>query len=386
MLYISRFIGGLTAAVMLFCFTVQASAEETSMDEIVEKMPAKSIAVAECTTGQMLYEKNADEPLPISHLAKLMLLLLTAEKLEDGSLSMDDIVTVSANANEMPAPQVWLDKSEKISVEELIKALTVGNANDAAVALAEHIYGNTDSAVYEMNCKAKLLDMQNTAFSDVCGIDVSTVSSTSDIVKLAAEFVKYDILTPYFCSWLDYIRDGKAELVNRNRLVRSYKGITGMKACGSENAGECGVFTAEKRGMKIAVVVLGCDSRDNLEDIAKNLIDSCYDCFSVYIPEVDDEMTKDLPVEGGEKRTVPVTFGEMTPVLIKKGSSKDFDVEMTCEEVLKAPIKKGKCCGKLVVRDGEDTVFQADLLTNESVKEISFAFCLRKMLLYFLKM
>ncbi|MBQ1432892.1 MAG: D-alanyl-D-alanine carboxypeptidase, partial [Ruminococcus sp.] len=172
----------------------------------------------------------------------------------------------------------------------------------------------------------------------------------------------------------------------RNRLVRSYKGITGMKACGSENAGECGVFTAEKRGMKIAVVVLGCDSRDNLDDIAKKLIDSCYDCFSVYIPEVDDEMTKDLPVEGGEKRTVPVTFGEMTPVLIKKGSSKDFDVEMTCEEVLKAPIKKGKCCGKLVVRDGEDTVFQADLLTNESVKEISFAFCLRKMLLYFLKM
>ena len=376
----------LTAVVMVLNFTVTASAEEASMDEVLELMPARAIVAMECSTGQIIYEKNADEPLEISHLAKLMLLLLAAEKIKEGSLSMDDMVTVSAKANGMPDPQVWLEKDERISVEELVKALTVGNANDAAVALAEHMYGTTDAALHEFNCKAKLLDMQNATFSDICGIDESTVASVADISKLSAEIVKYDMLTPYFCSWLEYIRDGKAELVNRNRLVRNYKGITGMKACGSGTAGECGVFTAEKNGMKIAVTVLGCDSRDNLEDIAKKLLNSCFDSYSVYIPEIDENMTEDIRVRGGEKNKVSVTFGDIDPVLIEKGSSADFDVELTREEELEAPVEKGERCGELVCRDGNDIVFSADLLTGESVKELSFAFCLRKMLLYFLKM
>lgn len=386
MLSKQRVIGVLTAAVMLFNFTLLVSAEEDDTDEIIELMPARSIVAMECSSGQILYEKNAHEITGISHLAKLMLLLAAAEKLEDGSLSLEDIVTVSANANGMSDPQVWLDKGEKISAEELIKALTVGNANDAAVALAEHIFGSTDAALADLARKARSLDMSDTEICDVCGIDENTRSSAADVGKIASELIKYDILTPYFCSWLEYIRDGKAELVNRNRLVRSYKGITGMKACGSENAGECGVFTAERNGMKIAVVVLGCDSRDNLEDISGKLLDICFENFLVYIPKTDREMTKPIPVKGGEKREVPVTFGELVPIVINKCSSKDFEIEVTREEELVAPVCEGMVCGKLVCRDGDDTIYSAKIITSSSVKKISFTFCLRKMLLYFLKM
>ena len=145
----------------MLCYLVprHSAAETLSVEDMLEAMPAKEIIAVECSTGQVLMEKNSAQVCEISHLVKLMLVLLAAEKIEKGELSLTDTVTVSAKANSMPAPQIWLDKNEKISVEELIKAITIGNANDAAVALAEHIFGSTDEAVNEMNRKVKSLDM-----------------------------------------------------------------------------------------------------------------------------------------------------------------------------------------------------------------------------------
>ncbi|WP_295152834.1 D-alanyl-D-alanine carboxypeptidase family protein [uncultured Ruminococcus sp.] len=371
---------------MLFAlFPNHVCAETVAVEDILSAMPAKEIIAVECSTGKVLFEKNSAETTEISHLAKLMLILLTAEKLENNEISLNDTVTVSANANAMPAPQIWLDKGEKISVEELLKAVTVGNANDAAVALAEHIYGTTDAAVTEMNRKAKILDMNSTTYADVCGISEQTLSNAADTAILANELVKHDILTPYFTTWIDNVRGGKAELVSLNRLVRTYKGITGMKACSSKAAGECTVATAHRRDMDIAVVIIGCDKRENCDDMAKKLLDMCFDSYSLYSPEPEKYMLEDIKVTGGEEKKVAVTFGDLSPAVIPKGASASFDIRFERSEELTAPVKKGQHCGKLTCYYGDELMYSADLVAAKGVKQISFKYCFEQLLYYFLK-
>lgn len=371
----------------MLCYLVpkHSAAETVSVENMLEAMPAKEIIAVECSTGQVLMEKNSAQVCEISHLAKLMLVLLAAEKIESGELSLTDTVTVSAKANSMPAPQIWLDKNEKISVEELIKAITIGNANDAAVALAEHIFGSTDETVNEMNCKAKSLDMDSTTYADVCGLDDRTLSNASDTAKLAVQLVKCDILTHYFTSWIDNVRGGKAELVNLNRLVRTYKGITGMKACSSSVAGECSVVTAKRGDMEIAVVVLGCPERSQCDDIAKKLLDMCFDVYSLYTPEISEEMLEKIPVLLGEKSKVKVGFGNLPAVVVPKGSSESIDIRFEKEKELSSPVSKGQVCGKLVCRYGDEVIYSADLVAKSGVKRKNLSFCIEKLLFYLLK-
>ena len=359
--------------------------ETVSVERMLEAMPAREIIAVECTTGQILLEKNSAETIEISHIAKLMLALLAAEKVENDELSLTDTLTVSAKANSMPAPQIWLDKNEKICAEELVKAITIGNANDAAVALAEHIFGSTEKAVAEMNRKAKTLDMNSTVYFDVCGLDERTLSNAADTAILAFELVKHDILTPFFTSWIDNVRGGKAELVNRNRLVRTYKGITGMKACSSLSLGECSVVTARRGMMDIAVVVLGCTDRSQCDDIAKKLLDMCFDVYSLYTPEITADMLEKITVSGGEKSCVPVTFGDLPSVVVPKGSSASFDIIFDKDDTLTAPVKPGLVCGKLVCKYGNDVIYSAELVTKIGVKQKNFKFCLGVLMDYLLK-
>ncbi|MBP5267624.1 MAG: D-alanyl-D-alanine carboxypeptidase, partial [Ruminococcus sp.] len=265
------------------------------------------------------------------------------------------------------------------------KAITISNANDAAVAIAEHIFCSTDEAVAKMNCKAKSLGMDSTTYADVCGLDDRTLSNAADTAILASELVKYDTLTPYFTSWIDHVRDGKAELVNLNRLVRTYKGITGMKACSSSTAGECSVATAKRGKMEIAVVVLKCSDRTLCDDIAKKLLDMCFDVYSLYTPEISEDMLKKIPVILGEENKVSVGFGYLSPVIVPKGSSESFDISFDKEKELSAPVKKGQVCGKLVCRYGNQVIYSANLVAENGVKEKDFSFCLKILLNYLLK-
>ena len=378
--------------IMFICLTVlygaiprRACAETVMVEDLLAAMPADEIIAVECSTGKVLMEKNSELTAEVSHLAKLMLVLLTAEKLESGELLPDDTVTASANANAQPAPQIWLEKNEKITVDELLKSITVSNANDGAVALAEHIFGSAENAVNEMNRKAEMLDMRSTTYADVCGIDERTISDAADTAKLAAELVRHEMLIPYFTSWLEYVRGGRAELVNLNRLVRSYKGITGMKACSSSAAGECAVVTARRRDMDIAVVIIGCDRRENCDDMAKKLLDMCFDGYSLYSPEPTAEMLEKIPVTGGEQKKVAVTFGKLPAAVIPKGSSSSFDIKFEKEEQLTAPVKKGQVCGRLICTLGGREMYSAELVTEKAVRKISFAFNLKQLLINMLK-
>ncbi len=350
-------------------------------EQILEAMPAKAIAVAECTTGELLFAKNCENVMPISHLAKLMTLLIAAQMLESKELSLDDIVTVSDNANSQEGAQIWLDKGEKIRLEELIKAITIGNANDACTAVAEHISGNEEEFVKLMNSEARRLGMTSTVFADCTGMSEETVSTAENMTRLAAELLKYEQLRDYLTCWMDTVREGKAELVSQNRLIRTYKGITGMKACASQSAGECSVVTAEKRNMKIAVVILGCDLDSNREDIAKKLLDLSFESFSLYTPEITKDMLKAVPVTGGETDKVGVSFGRLKPVIIPKGSSYSFDITFDKQESAAAPVKKGAELGSLECTLGGEVMYSAKLTATGSVEKMNFK-CGFKKLMY----
>lgn len=388
MLKISKILtAALTAAVIGLNACISAFAEgAVSVKKMLEDMPAKHIIVTECTTGTVLFEKESREKCPVSHLAKLMVLLIAAEMLDSGRLDMNEVVTVSANANSKEGAQIWLDKGEKIRVEELIKAITVGNANDACTALAEHIAGDEQTFTSLMNCKAEELGMENTYFADCCGTNLATVSTAEDMAKLAAELVKHEILTPYFTTWLDTVRDVKAELVSQNRLVRTYKGITGMKACGSSETGEMSVVTAERRDMHICVVILGCDSSENREQIAKKLLDESFERFSIYKPEIDADFLEDIPVSGGEERQAKVGLDDLKPVIISKGTSASFDISYEREEMLTAPVKKGSHAGSVKCTYGDETIFECELKTAENIRKMDMKCALKKLMYNMIEM
>lgn len=378
-------LGG-TAAVSADGGAVSAATETVSVEQLLEEIPAEEIAAVECTTGKVLFEKNSQEKREISHLAKLMTLLICAEKLDSGEITLDDEVTVSAEANAMQGSQIWLDKGEKIRLEELVKSITVGNANDACAALSEYMGGSLGGFTDMMNKRAKSLGMENTHFADCAGMSAETVSCAYDLALLSGELLKYDFLRDYLTCWTDTVRGGKAELVSLNRLVRTYSGITGMKCCASQSAGECGVFTAERSGMKIAVVILGCDTSENRDKYAKKLLDMCFDMFELYTPEITKDMLKKAEVTNGEQQSVKVQFSKIDAVVIPRGASGQVEIEFKREDTLAAPVKKGQKLGTLCCKMNGETLIKANLTAKSNVKKMNVPFGFLKLMYNLLEM
>ena len=196
------------------------------------ELDAKSAILMEISTGRVLYEKNADEPLPPASVTKIMTMLLITEAIDDGVISLSDMVTASTRASKIGGSQIFLKEGEQMSVDELLKSLTVASANDAAVALAEHLCGSEEAFVAKMNERAKQLGMENTNFENTNGLDDTTVNhvtSARDIALMSCELLKHDLIYNYTTIWMDTIRDGAFGLTNTNRLIRFYKGATGLK-------------------------------------------------------------------------------------------------------------------------------------------------------------
>lgn len=354
------------------------AASDTSQAAAIDGITADSAIVMESSTGTVLCEKNSADKRSISHLAKLMTLLIAAEKIDSGELSLDDTVTVSAHANSMNGTQIWLDVGEKISVEELIKSITIGNANDGCVALAEKISGSEEEFVILMNNKAKLLDMADTHFADSTGIDKETVSNARDLAILANEIIKYDNLTSYCTTWIDNIRYQAVELVSTNRLIRTYKGITGMKSCSSTDGGECLIATAKRNDMSVCVVLLGSDSDDAKFSEAKKLMDEAFAAYEIYTPEIDEEVFEKIKVTGGEKLESAVEVSGLAPIIIKRGTYPSIKCEFIKEEKLSAPVAKGDKAGDIVYKLDGNVILKGEIVCESDINKIGFMFALKK--------
>lgn len=341
---------------------------------------AKSCALIEANTGTLLYSSDENEKQYISHLTKLMTILLCAEKIESGELTEDKVVTVSPHANSMQGTQIWLEVGEKITVEELLYAVTVGNANDAAAALAETVSGTEESFVTKMNLKAQQLNMKNTEFADASGISHGNISTAYDIALLGAELSKYDFLTKYFTTWMLNVRYGKTELVNTNRLVRSYNGIMGLKTAASDESGECIAVSAKRGEMCVVGVFLQSSSADDRFSDAKQMLDSSFSSYEMFSPEVSAEYLNDIKIENGQKLSVGVRATESAVMVVPRGNSSKITVSCLREETIIAPFEKGLKIGSVEYYLDEKLLTSVELVTDDSCKRVNYLFSLKRML------
>ena len=341
---------------------------------------ADKYVIMESGTKSFLAGSGSNESFSASHLTKLMTLLLACEKIDQKKLSLKSEITVGERANSQQDPQIWLDNGEKIKLSELIKAVTIGNANDACVAISEAVEADEKKFLNLMNQKAKSLGMTKTVYSDCTGVSDKSVTTAHDTALLCAELLKKDYLFDYFTKWRDFVRGGKTELVNQNTLVKSYNGITGLKACVSKD-GNCIIAASAKRGdMSLVCVAVGSSSDDMRAVDARNMLDYGFSEFQIYKPTVDKEFFDDMRITHGEVEKVSVSLSKPFKLVIKKGTSSQMEVEAKREEYVSAPKKKGDIVGNIAVKNGENTVFSADLLIKKDVERLSVFGAFKKLL------
>ncbi len=314
-----------------------------------ETIKAPNAILIEPTTGTVVFEKNADSRVAPASVTKIMSLLLIMEALERGEIKLDDQVACSEHAASMGGSQIWLEVGEVMSVDDLLKAVAVGSANDATVALAEFIAGSEDAFVRMMNERAEVLSMANTHYMNANGLDEDNhFTSARDTAIAASELIKHQLIINYSTIWMDTLRGGTTELVNTNKLVRFYKGITGLKTGTTDKAGCCLTATAERDGLKLVATVFGSKTSDDRFSAVRTLLDFGYANYVILTPEPPSEKII-LPVKRGTLSKIEVVAGEIPNVLLKKGNEKNITYSNEIPEQLSAPIIQGNTVGKVVI-------------------------------------
>ncbi len=354
---------------------LNAAVFSVSAETTAAKMPqveAKSAILMEASTGRILGEQNADEALPPASVTKVMTLLLVMEALDSGKIALSDMVQASANAASMGGSQIYLKEGELMCVEDLIKSVVIASANDAAVALAEYIAGSEEAFIAQMNARAAELGMKNTVFENTNGLDDSVnqhLTSARDIAIMSRALIAHPKIFDYTTIWMDTIRDGSFGLTNTNRLIRFYRGATGLKTGSTSRAGFCISATAERDGMHLIAVIMGSPSRDIRNEAAKSLLDWGFANYAVYSHTPDT--IEPIYVAGGESSFCTLRCDAFSTVLTK-GSEGKVEYEISLPEYAAAPLHEGDRIGEIIYRcDGEE-IGRTDIVCAETIKKIGF--------------
>lgn len=338
-----------------------------------EEISAPSAVLMEPTTRKILFEKNPHEIRACASITKVMTLILVFEAIEEGKISYEDIVTTSAHAASMGGSDIWLEPGETMSVHDMIKAVVVASANDAAVALAELVSGTEDEFVARMNERAKELGMNDTVFKNCNGLDEEGhLTCAYDVALMSAELIKHEKIFEFSSIWLDYLRDGETQIVNTNKLLKYYKGITGLKTGTTGQAGSCMTATAQRDGLSLVAVVLGCDTGTGRFSDAAKLLDFGFANYKIQPLVLPEGCLDDIKVKGGMVSSVPVTCLVKDSVILPKGNAKELSVEFSVTDELKSPVYKGEVVGKLVYSYDSEVVEEFDIITKESVEPLTF--------------
>lgn len=338
----------------------------------------KSAYLTDYLTGQVLYAKNEEEKLPIASVTKIMTSLLVFEALDGGKITYDENVTVSEHAAEMGGSQVYLEPNEVMTVKDLMKAMMISSANDATVALAEHIAGSVETFVGMMNNRASQLGMTNTNFKNPHGLDEEGhYSCARDVAVMTRELLSHQGVTEFTTVWMDTIRDGAFGLSNTNKLIRYYSGATGMKTGFTNAAGFCLSGTAMRDGLHLIAVVLGGESSNERFGTVKKMLDFGFANYSVFTPE--HLAVEDIFVPGGTDNYLSADY---TPpsMLTEKGTAGEITQRINIFEDISAPVAKGDKVGRVdIYRDGE-LIATADITASEDIARISFGELLMRIL------
>lgn len=327
-----------------------------SADSADLEVKAKGAVLMDQGTGKVLYEKDAHTHLPIASVTKVMTLLLTVEALEAGKIALTDPVTCSDTAAALGGSQIWLEPGEIMTVDELIKAAAVVSANDACGVLAEHLSGSQTAFVAEMNRRAAELGMKDTKFADCSGLDDTGYSCAYDVALMSRELMTHPMIETYTTIWMDSLRGGASQLVNTNKLLRHYKGATGLKTGTTNAAGHCLSATAKRENTAFIAVVLGCASTADRWASARTLLDYGFAGYVTHTPSADRVNPEPVRVLGGQQKTVAAKPDTPAPLLLRKGTEEQLvsAVEMVTE--VKAPVSAGQTVGVWRLKIGEETV------------------------------
>lgn len=373
----------LFAAMLLSCLPLAVLAEEGGAVAPDLGITAKSAVLMEAQTGKILYAKNESEALPPASVTKVMTLLLTMEAIRDGKIAWSDTVTVSEHAAEMGGSQIFLEAGESMSVTDMVKSVVIASANDAAVALAEHIAGSEEAFVSAMNRRALELGMVSTHFENTNGLDDSVenhVTSAKDIAIMSRALIAFPEILEFSSTWMDTVRDGAFTLTNTNRLVRFYPGATGLKTGSTAKAKFCVSATAERGGVSLIAVIMGAESRDIRNAEAKKLLDYGFAHYGVYRDE--GCVLDPLAVRGGMADTVSLSAKPFQFVLPKEKLSSVVK-ELSLPEAVDAPVRAGDKVGEIRYTLDGTLLGTADIVAQESADAISYLELLRRLLCAF---
>ena len=368
-IFMKKTIACLLAAFAVIIFPLQCFAEP----EVAEKNDtiedyAKSSILMCADTGDIIYEKNAYEHLSPASVTKIMSILLVLEAIDSGKISLEDEVPAGENSVKMGGSQIWLELGEKMTVNELFKAVVVASANDACTALGEYIAGSSQAFVKLMNEKAQSLGLENTCFENCTGLDDTIKNHYScayDLAVIAREVLKHDLIYNYSTIWLDYLRNGKTELNNTNKLVNKYDGITGLKTGTTSKAGFCVCATAEREDMNLIAVVLGADTSEHRFQTASNLLDFGFAEYAVVAPQIDEAQITPVKIKNGKVKSVVPIYNQTDKLLVKKG---DINIIYTyeIEDSVSAPVENGAELGEISIKNGDDVIKTITLVSPKA--------------------
>ena len=331
---------------------------------------AKSAILMEESTGNILYESNPDERLPIASVTKVMTMLLIMEAVDSGKISLDDMVTVSENAMSYGGSTMFLETGEQLTVNDMLKGIAVASANDGCVAMAEHLAGSESAFVDMMNEKAKELGMENTHFMNTNGLDEDDhYSSARDVAIMSRELMKHETIFNYTSIWMDTLRGGKFQLANTNKLIRFYDGANGLKTGSTSKALCCLSAAAKRNDMQLIAVVLGAPTSAERYASAKSLLDYGFANYAVNTQITAGDEVQKIAVEKGVDKEVGVVAGDSCSTLVKKGQEDNITKEIKIDETITAPIEAGQKIGTMTIsRDGE-VIADIDLNASSAVEK-----------------
>ena len=360
--------------ILLSLFIPSVAAEEVSSDLAPN---SKSAILLDASTMTILVKKNEQETLAPASMTKVMSMLLIMEAIDNGSLSLDDDVTISENAASMGGSQVYLQAGETYKVKELLKGIAVASGNDAVVAMAEKISGTVSDFVARMNERAKELGAVNTHFVNPHGLDAEDHYTTAyDMALMAFELLKHPTILEYTSIYEDYLQknDGSSIwLVNTNKLVRFYDGVDGLKTGFTATAGYCLTATAKKNNLRLISVVMGAETSDKRSSDTTSLLNYGFNTYKTHVVLTTKDSLGVKRVENGVVEQTDIVLTQDYVKLLKQTDAKpnySFNVSV---DSLVAPLKKGDIVGKVSVVDETGSVIDTlDVTLKEDIPKVNW--------------
>ena len=338
-------------------------------------LPCRAAILIDQTSGAVLYEMNADQTMPIASITKVMTLLLTFEAVHAGRLTMDTAVPVSEHAYHMGGSQIWLEPGEQFTLDEMLKAICVSSANDAAVAVAELVGGSEPAFVQQMNARAAELGMEHTTFRNACGLDTEGHLSTARDVAIMSRTILNTCpeVLHYTGIWTDTLRGGQTQLVNTNKLLKRYNGITGLKTGTTSGAGVCISASATRDGLDLIAVVLGSLSSSERFTAATTLLDYGFAAYAaVPLPAMEDRPLL-IKVKGSAEESVPLDYTALPETLLMpKENAAALTAQLDLPQELEAPVQLGQTVGTVRILSRETQLGEYEVRAAADAEKMDF--------------